>query len=179
MELWEGRTLENRKRTTHLSVLSDLQTHSASCCWAIWQYRTKLTMVMFLSLIYLHRITAPDSNSAFLHERTSEDPGNLHSKKCLSNIYYLVHRVLPSRLFPDHEIIYCLLKISLWNQTLTSDFNITCSEKALCAAGFLQRSLHIKQQRSDSQQKQSTWGSFGLRGHRKVWVLWLLVSFLN
>lgn len=69
-------------------MLSDLQSHSASYCRAILQERSELEMVYFLALIYLQRITAPDSNSAFFHERAREVPGDLQSKKCLSDIVF-------------------------------------------------------------------------------------------
>lgn len=41
---------------------------------------------MVLALIYLQRITAPDSNSAFFRKRAREAHGDYQSKKCLSEI---------------------------------------------------------------------------------------------
>lgn len=87
MVVWERRTLENRKRIECIFscfLTSSLTVHPI--VELFYKRRVNKQWLDFLVFIYLQRITAPDSNSAFFHERAREVPGHLQSKKCLSDI---------------------------------------------------------------------------------------------
>lgn len=134
MAVWE-RTLENRKRTEHLfSCFLTFSLTVHPIVKLFYKRGVNKQLLYFLALIYLQRITAPDSNSAFF---SWENKGSSwwFAVKEMSQWYllYLVYRSHPLPWqFTDYEKILSLQKFPLCNQT--SGFILVCSEKAFFAA---------------------------------------------
>lgn len=125
--------IRKQEKDWYLSMLSDLQTHIAFYCWAIWQYKPKLPMVIFyfLSFIYLES----QHQSEIVHFNSREQVKFLvmcnQSNKCLNHIGYIQGPTVPtiSRLWNNvlsPEILSVKSNAHFWLHPDTFHRGFTC-----------------------------------------------------